>query len=81
MAEAVDLSLGLLASFRRPPLRAGGNLVVRWPVLVLAMLEILIVIVVIAIWVVVPMLLRSELVHLLGARSKLVRATITSHGH
>jgi hypothetical protein len=77
----VGLSFGLLASFRRPRLRAGGNLVARWSVLVLAMLEVLIVIVIIAIGVVVPVLLWSELVHLLRARSELVGATITSHGH
>jgi hypothetical protein len=77
----VDLSFGLLASFRRPRLRAGGNLVARWSVLVLAMLEVLVVIVVVSIWVVVSVLLRSKLVHLLRARSELVGATVTSHGH
>jgi hypothetical protein len=43
-------------------------------------LEIL-VIVVVAIWVIVSMLLLSELMHLLRTRSELVWAAIPSHGH
>jgi hypothetical protein len=83
-------SFGFLAAFRRPSLRAGGNLVVWRAVLMLAvlamlpvlpMLEVLVVVVEVPIRLVVPMLLRSKLVHLLRARSELVRAAISSHRH
>lgn len=47
----------------------------------LAVLEILVIIVVVAVRVVVPMLLWAKLVHLLRARSKLVWTTIASHRH
>jgi hypothetical protein len=47
---------------------------------VLPMLEVL-VIVIVAVRMVVPMLLRPELMHLLGAGSVLVWATVYSRGH
>lgn len=79
LAVWMDQSFGLVITFRRAGLRAGGNLVVGRAVLVLAMLKVLIVVVV-PVWVVVSML-GSELVHLLRARSKVVWAAISSHRH
>lgn len=59
---------------------AGRDLVALRAVWMLTVLEVLIVVKV-TILVVVSMLLRSELVHLLRASSKLIWAAITPHGH
>jgi len=47
----------------------------------LTMLLEILVVVIVAIGMVIPMLLWGELVHLLGACSKLVRASVTPHRH
>jgi hypothetical protein len=61
-------------------LRPGRDLVVWWSIRVLLtmLLEILVV-VVIAVWVIVS--LRSEMMHLLRACSKLILSVISSHRH
>lgn len=74
-------SFGLVATFRSSRLRAGRNLVVWRSVWMLAVRLEILVIVVVAIWVIVSMLLLSELMHLLRTRSELVWAAIPSHGH
>lgn len=79
-AAGLERSFGFLAALRRPCLRAGGDLVVWRAARVRAVLEVLVVIKV-AVRVAISVLLWRELVHLLGARSKLIWASVTPHGH